>query len=75
MVFLDGYDGRYALRCWPGGEGMGPKIEAATDDLAQLAPSALAIARDGRYARIEPVAWSFELNDWVRLETFGPATA
>jgi len=75
MAFLDGYGAGYALRCWPGAEGMGPRIEAATDDMAELKRSAEALSRDRRYARIEPVTWSFELNDWVRLEMFGPATA
>ena len=27
--------------------------------------------REGRHGYVELAAWSFELNDWVRIEAFG----
>ena len=68
---LDGYDGRFGLKCWRGpGRTGGPDILASDDEAALRAEAARRIA-SGEYALIEVAAWNFELNDWVRLEFVG----
>jgi hypothetical protein len=70
MVMLNGYDGRFGLRWWSDADRGHPPYETCSDDLEVLRARAEALVAAGQYRRIELLAWSFELNDWVRLETF-----
>ena len=69
---LDGYDGRFGLRCWRGpGRSGAPEIVAADDEAALRIEAARRIAAGG-FAVIELAVWNFELNDWVRTEILTP---
>ena len=67
MEPLKGYGGRFVLRCWRGARDAPEEIVA--DDVAALRVEAG--RRVGDYDHLELAAWSFELNDWVRMERFG----
>lgn len=69
---LRGYDGRFGLKCWPGIGGDTPPHEAHSDDVTALRARAEALIAAGDYGYVELSAWNFELNDWVRMETFEP---
>ena len=70
MAALAGYDGKYGLKGWPADDD-GPPRECSSDDLAALKARAGRLIAEGVFACVELSAWNFELNDWVRLETFG----
>jgi hypothetical protein len=73
MTGLPGYEGRFGVRWWRERE-LPPAEEALSDDPAALgALAARRIAHDG-FVYAELSVWNFELNDWVRLETFGART-
>ncbi len=66
---LQGYDGRFGLRCWPADAEAAPE-EIASDDEAGLRARAANMVRQGPFGRVELLAWNFELNDWIRMEVF-----
>lgn len=68
---LEGYDGRFRLRCWPDAARNDPPYDVSSDDLAALRARAVSLVGEGAYSHIELSAWNFELNDWVRMERFG----
>ena len=70
MTMLPGYDGRFGLRCWPDGYRSGPPKEVVSDDLGDLRARARDLISNGVCDVIDLSAWSFELNDWVALESF-----
>jgi|GEM_PF-3571673 len=71
MARLLGYGGRFGLRCWRDRCGAGPPhLEEASDDEAALREVAKRLLGAGAYHCIVLSAWNFELNDWIRLETF-----
>ena len=66
---LQGYNGRFGLRCWPA-DALGGRVETASDDGAGLRARAAELVRQGTFRRVELLAWNFELNDWIRMEAF-----
>jgi hypothetical protein len=72
MRTLRGYDGRLGLRCWPSTGRDTPPHEMHSDDVVALRARAEGLIAAGDYGYIELSAWNFELNDWVRMETFKP---
>jgi hypothetical protein len=72
MSRLGGYDGRFALRCWPHATTGGPPIDELSDDPEVLRVRGRALAAERAFGRLELAWWNFELNDWVRMETFEP---
>ncbi len=72
MVTISGYDGRFGLKCWPRTGGDWRPYEVCSDDVAALRARAERLIAAGDCGYIELSAWNFELNDWVRMETFKP---
>jgi len=70
MVRLSGYDGRFGLKCWRDVGRDAPPRERWSDDLEALRAEAARLVGGGGYGLAELSAWNFELNDWVRMETF-----
>ncbi len=70
VTALKGYDGRFGLKCWPDATLTGAPHEVRSDDEAALRAQAATLVDAGRFGVVELVAWNFELNDWVRMETF-----
>ena len=70
MEPLKGYDAAFALRGWPDATKAGAPDERAGHDPAALRAQAWLFMCKGRYRYVELAAWSFELNDWVRMEVF-----
>ena len=67
---LKGYDAAFALRGWrDAGKPAAPE-EITGHDAAALRARARAFMAEGRHGYVELAAWSFELNDWVRMEAF-----
>jgi len=50
----------------------GAKVPPDWTGLADLRARAERLIGQGAYGHIELLAWNFELNDWVRIETFEP---
>ena len=73
MAPLPGYDGRFALRCWPDARRTGQPEEIVSDDLDGLKSQATALLNDSAFRLIDLAVWNFELNDWLVLESFEPA--
>jgi len=71
MVELAGYEGRFGLKCWPDAGRGAPSRDLCSDDVDVLRAEAARLIAAGAYGLIELAAWNFELNDWVRIETFG----
>ncbi len=72
MVTISGYGGRFGLKGWPRAGGNVPPHEACSDDITALRARAEHLIAAGDFGYIELSAWNFELNDWVRMETFKP---
>ena len=68
---LEGYDGRFGMKGWPAS---GQPRERSSEDRAALMAEAERLVAEGAFVRAEVSAWNFELNDWVRLATFGART-
>ena len=67
---LKGYDAAFALRGWrDAGKPAAPE-EITGHDPTTLRARAAAFMAEGRHGYVELAAWSFELNDWVRMEAF-----
>jgi len=69
---LDGYDGRFGLRCWRGQDRSAVPEIVAADNEADLRAEADRRLAAGWPGRIELAVWNFELNDWVRTEVLNP---
>ena len=70
MARLAGYEGKFGLKGWQdAGRGSSPH-ERCSDDIEALRAEAARLVEAGEYGVVELAAWNFELNDWVRLETF-----
>ena len=67
---LKGYDAAFALRGWRDPTKAGAPMELAGHDPAELRAQARLFMSKGRYQYAELAAWSFELNDWIRMEAF-----
>jgi hypothetical protein len=72
MATLQGYDGRFGLKAWPDARRLGMAHEEVSDDSASLKARARALIDGGAYGCVALSAWSFELNDWIVMETLGP---
>ncbi len=70
MGAFGGYDGKYGLTCRRADGAQGQDL--VSDDEAALRARARGLMAGGEYARIDLRVWNFELNDWVRIETFEP---
>ena len=70
MATLAGYDGRFGLM-WRRAGDDGPWETCLSDDLPALRVRAQHLVAEGDALYAELSSWNFELNDWVRLETFG----
>ncbi len=70
MATIKGYDGRFGLRCWRDTRRTDFSHEVASHDDEALRTMAATLVRTGACRHVEFLAWSFELNDWVRLESF-----
>jgi hypothetical protein len=66
-------DGRFALRCWSDRRRTGAAYEVASDDHPGLKARAAELVRTRAYGYVEILAWNLELNDWVRIDSAGPA--
>ena len=71
MTTLAGYDGRFGLRGWGAGQRAPPLLDVSGDDVRALRDRALRLIAVGEIGYAELASWNFELNDWVRIETFG----
>jgi hypothetical protein len=70
MEPLKGYDAAYALRGWrDGGKPDAPR-EVTAHNPETLRTQVEAFMTEGGHGYVELAAWSFELNDWVRMEAF-----
>jgi hypothetical protein len=70
MARLAGYDGKFRLKGrQDAGRGPSP-YEQCSDDIEALRAEAARLVEAGDHGVVELAAWNFELNDWVRLETF-----
>jgi hypothetical protein len=70
MTPLSGYDGRFGLRCWRVAGRGEPTRQEASDDVEALRERAVQMVETGDYVQVELASWNFELNDWVRMESF-----
>lgn len=70
MEPLKGYDAAYALRGWRDAGKPDTPQEVAGPDPAALRMQLDAFMAEGHHGYVELAAWSFELNDWVRMEAF-----
>lgn len=70
MEPLKGYDAAFALRGWRNAGKPAAPEEIAGHDPATLRAQAETFMADGGHGYVELAAWSFELNDWVRMEAF-----
>ncbi len=70
MAALAGYDGQFGLKGWSEGS-VGPPLELSSADLKALRARAERLIAEGAFGYVELSAWNFELNDWVRLESYG----
>ena len=71
MEPLKGYDAAFALRGWRDAGKPEAPLEITGHDPMALRAEAEAFMAEGGYGYVELAAWSFELNDWVRMEAFG----
>jgi hypothetical protein len=65
-----GHGPQYALACWPDARGLGQSHEVASPDKATLQREAERLLASGAYRLIDLAYWSYEVNDWIRMETF-----
>ena len=70
MEPLKGYDAAFALRGWRDAGKPAAPLEVTGHDPEVLRAKVDAFMADGGYGYVELAAWSFELNDWVRMEAF-----
>lgn len=70
MEPLKGYDANYALRGWQDAGKPNVPVEVAAHDPATLRAQLETFMAEGGHGYVELAAWSFELNDWVRMEAF-----
>ena len=70
MERLDGYDGRFVLRCWPKAPGADAPVDEIGGDLDDLKARAAPRIASGAFSRVDLLAWNFELNDWVRVDAY-----
>ena len=70
MEPLKGYDAAYALRGWRDAAKPSAPQEITAHDPVQLRARLDAFIAEGGHGYVELAAWSFELNDWVRMEAF-----
>lgn len=71
MKPLKGYDAAFALRGWRDASKPAAPHEIAGHDLEVLRARVDAFMAQGSHGYVELAAWSFELNDWVRMEAYG----
>lgn len=74
MPALKGYDAAYALRGWRDATKPTAPEEFAAHGPEELRARLGAFMTEGGHGYVELAAWSFELNDWVRLEAFEAAS-
>ena len=70
MEPLKGYDAAFALRGWRDAGKPEAALEITGHDPMALRARADAFMAEGGHGYVELAAWSFELNDWVRMEAF-----
>jgi len=70
MARLAGYEGKFGLKGWRDARREAHPHEICSDDLVALRAEAARLVAAGDYRHVDLSAWNFELNDWVRLETF-----
>ena len=70
MEPLKGYDAAFALRGWRDAGKPAAPLEITGHDPVALRARVEAFMTDGGHGYVELAAWSFELNDWVRMEAF-----
>ena len=68
MEPLKGYDAAFALRGWRDASKPAAPEEITGHDPAVLRARVDAFMAEGSHGYVELAAWSFELNDWVRME-------
>ena len=70
MEPLKGYDAAFALRGWHDAGKPAAPLEFTGHDPEMLRATVDAFIAEGGHGYVELAAWSFELNDWVRMEAF-----